>query len=190
MLGRRRAIYDDLGPPHQAVLAVIGEGQALAVNVEGTHISEQLEPIAAHVEHVAKVGFNPQRALDIDRLTAAVLDADALVQTAIDEAAASNAEALLWDAPLALVQDQHRVDHLKGRDITLVDRGREQYRLQPVQPELVGGQEARVRKVETQPSRVSCRDVAHFIGHHHDPVLFQNHPAVRHGAYYRFGFSR
>src|SRR5207249_3637293 len=70
MLGRGGAVHDHLGPPHQAILAVVGEGQALTGDLEGTHLPEQLKPIAADVKHVAKVGFNSQRAFDLDRLAA------------------------------------------------------------------------------------------------------------------------
>src|SRR5205814_1852589 len=124
MLGRGGAVHDHLGPPHQAILAVVGEGQALTGDLEGTHLPEQLKPIAADVKHVAKVGFYSQRAFDLDRLAAAILDADAFVEAAVDEAAASNTEALLGDATLTLVEEQHRIDHLKGRDVALIDRGR------------------------------------------------------------------
>src|SRR2546423_1830556 len=84
---------------------------------------------------------------------------------------------------------EHGIDHLKGGDVALVDGRREQDGLQAADPKLVGREKACIRKVESESGGVSGRDVTHLIGHHHDPVLFQNHPAVRHGAYYRFEFS-
>src|SRR2546429_10025486 len=113
MLGCGNAVHDYLGPPHDAILAVVGEGQALAGDLEGTHLPEQLEPITADVKHVAKVCFDAQRAFDVDRLAAAILDADAFVEAAVDEAATSNTEALLRDSTLNLVEEQHRIDHLE-----------------------------------------------------------------------------
>src|SRR5438046_9976274 len=115
MLGRTGAVHDDLGSPHQATLAVVGEGQAVAGDLEGTHFPEQLQPITADVKHVAKVCFDSQRAFDVNRLAAAILDADAFVEAAVDEAAASNTEALLRDAARTLVQVPHRLDRLNCR---------------------------------------------------------------------------
>src|SRR5438046_9426278 len=117
MLGRTGAVHDDLGSPHQATLAVVGEGQAVAGDLEGTHLPEQLEPITADVKHVAKVCFDSQRAFDVDRLATAILDADAFVEAAVDEAAASNTEALLRDASLSLVEEQHRIGTPERRDM-------------------------------------------------------------------------
>src|SRR5438093_13437451 len=109
MLGCGNAVHDYLGPPHDAILAVVGEGQALAGDLEGTHFPEQLQPITADVKHVAKVCFDSQRAFDVNRLAAAILDADAFVEAAVDEAAASTTEALLREAQLYLVEAQRQV---------------------------------------------------------------------------------
>jgi len=111
------------------------------------------------------------------------------VQAAVDEPGAPDAQALLRDAPLALVQLEHGIDHLEGGDVRLVDRGREEDGLEAVQAKFIGRQEARVREVQPEAPAVACRDIAHLIGHHHDPVLFENNAAVRHGAYYKFAFS-
>ena len=134
---RRRAVHHDLGAPSQSILSVVGEGHALGVHLRGSRCSHRLVLVAADIEHVTEVGLHPERALDVDRLAAAVLDADPLVQPAVDEAAATNAQALLWNPALAFVQKQHRVDHLKGGHVAFVDGGREEDWLQPVQPKLI-----------------------------------------------------
>src|SRR3989440_2493655 len=118
----RLRLDDNRGSAQEAILAVIGEGQAPGVDFGRSNRAEGLHLVATHIEHVAKVALDPQRALDLDRFRAAVLDADALVQAAVDEATATNAQALLRDPALALVEEQHRVDHLKGGDIALIDR--------------------------------------------------------------------
>src|SRR6267154_3857127 len=108
----RLRLDDDLGSPQQAILAVIDEGQAPRVDFGRSNRAESLHLVAAHVEHVAKVALDPERAFDLDGFGAAVLDADALVQAAVDETTATNAQALLRDTALALVEEPHRVDHL------------------------------------------------------------------------------
>ena len=113
---------DDFGAPQDAILAVVGEGQATSVELGRSYRAEGLHLVTAHVEHVAKVALDPERALDLDGFGAAVLDADPFVEAAVDEATAANAQALLRDPALALVEEQHWVDHLKGGDIALIDR--------------------------------------------------------------------
>src|SRR6202171_1067519 len=186
--GEGRGVDDDFSAPHEAILAVVDEADAAAIDLGRSLRAAGLHLVSADVEHVAEVGLHPDGTFDLDWLGAEMLAADAFVQPAVDEATATDAQALLGDPALALVEEQHRIDHLEGGDVALVDGGGQEDGLQAIQPELIGREEARIGKVETESFRVSGRDVAHLIGHHHDSVLFQNHPAVRHGAYYRFGF--
>src|SRR5207302_5536247 len=102
-----------LRAPQETVLAFVGEGHARVARFDGPHLPEHLQLVAADIEHIAEVSIDPKRAFDVHRLAAAILDPDPLMQAAVDEAAAPDAEALLGDPPLALVEDEHGVDHLK-----------------------------------------------------------------------------
>ena len=75
----RLRLDDNLGSAQEAILAVIGEGQAPGVDLGRSNRAEGLHLVATHIEHVAKVALDPQRAFDLDGFGAAVLDADALV---------------------------------------------------------------------------------------------------------------
>ena len=119
--GAGRAVDDHLGASDDAVLAVVGEGDAAAADLGCSQGAHRLPLVAADIEHVTEVRLDPQRALDLDRFAAAILESDPLMQAAVDEATATNAQALLWNAALALVEEKDRVDHLKGRDVTLID---------------------------------------------------------------------
>ena len=51
---------DDFGAAQEAVLAVVGEGQAPSVDFGRSYRAESLHLVAAHVEHVAKVALDPE----------------------------------------------------------------------------------------------------------------------------------
>src|ERR1700737_5039334 len=155
--GEGPGVDDDLGAPQDAILAVVGEADAAATDLGRSQRAAGLPLVSADVEHVAEVGLHPDGAFDLDWLGAAILDADAFVQAAIDEATATDAQALLGDPALALVEQQHRVDHLEGGDVALVDGGGQEDGLQAIQPELIGREEARIGKVETESFRVPAR---------------------------------
>ena len=138
-------VEEDLGPAFDAVEPDVAEGDPLLVLLHRALLSEELElmtgqraGVGADVEDVTEVRLDQERALDVDRIPAAILDADPLVQAAVDEAAAPDAQALLRNPALAFVHDQHRVYHLECGHVALVDGRREQDRLQAVQPKFVG----------------------------------------------------
>jgi len=111
VVGKNDAVFRHLwgpaGPP----------GRAGLVSMEGAHGSPD-------IEHVQKIRLDVQRALDVDRLAAAILNTDALVQAPVDESRPPDAETLLGDAALAFVQQQDRVDHLEGGHVALIHGGR------------------------------------------------------------------
>src|SRR5207244_4634048 len=88
-------VEEDLGPAFDAVEPDVAEVDALLVLLHRALLSEELElmtgqraGVGADVEDVTEVRLDQERALDVDRIPAAILDADPLVQAAVDEAAA------------------------------------------------------------------------------------------------------
>src|ERR1700737_4442189 len=75
--GERRGVDDDLGAPHEAILAVVDEADAAATDLGRSQRASGLHLVSADVEHVAEVGLHPDGTFDLDRLRAAILDAEA-----------------------------------------------------------------------------------------------------------------
>src|ERR1700675_2832199 len=95
VLGGWRLIDHDFGAADHAVAAIVGVGDAAIADLERPDRAAVLVLVAADIEHVAEVGIESQRTLDVDRLVAAILNADPLVRAAIDATAPPNAQALL-----------------------------------------------------------------------------------------------
>src|ERR1700687_3231155 len=121
MLRCRRAIDHDFGAPDHTVPAIVGIGQPSIPDLERPDRAAVLILVAADIEHVAKVGVDANRALDVDGLVAAVLNANPLVPAPINETAAANAQALLRHPALAFNEEKHGIDQLKGGDVALVN---------------------------------------------------------------------
>src|SRR6202158_4430344 len=109
MLRCRRAIDYDFGAPDHTVAAIVGIGQTSIPDLERPDRAAVLLLVAADIEHVAKVGVDANRALDVDGLVAAILHPDPLVQAAVNETAAANAQALLRDSALGFIAHDARI---------------------------------------------------------------------------------
>src|SRR6202158_4391794 len=70
--GEGRGVDDNFSAPHEAILAVVDEADAAAIDLGRSLRAAGLHLVSADVEHVAEVGLHPDGTFDLDRLGAAI----------------------------------------------------------------------------------------------------------------------
>jgi len=117
--------------------------------------------------------------LHLHRLPVAVLDAQPLVEPAVNKAGSPDAETLAGDHRTAGTL-QLWIDQLEGGDIGAVDAVAEQDRLPAVEADFEGGQEAGVRAVEAVAEFAGRGEVPVQVGDDEDLVFLQDHSVFQH----------
>src|SRR5207302_5584316 len=96
-----RCVEDHLGAPGDAIEAVVDEAQPMTAALQRARCSQVAQHLAPRVgldlEQVQEIRAEEELAFQVHRLRAAVLNSDPLVNAAADEAAAPDAEDLLWN---------------------------------------------------------------------------------------------
>jgi hypothetical protein len=174
------AVEEDLGRPPDAVLAHVAEAKPDLAALDRVLDAHRVAAVvAADSEDVAEVGVEVQLQVHLDREAVAVLHADPLVEAAVEEAGAAEADGLPVDV-LVTIHLEGRVDELEGRHVGAIDAAAEQDRRGAVEGELEAGQEAGVEVVEPEPVVVADGHVAGCVGDREHAVLLENDPVFKH----------